>query len=78
MKITSISDNNLLVNINEKTKKPSNEVIIDIVEKCYNNASDTENIIVDKNGFISFTKYFKYFGSFILYDLSDEYDINER
>ena len=35
-------------------------------------------MIVDGNDFTSFTNFFKYVGSFISYDLSDEYDIKVR
>ena len=47
-------------------------------EDCYNKAVETKDIIVDGNGFTSFTKFFKYLGSFISYDLSDEYDNKVR
>ena len=33
---------------------------------------------MDKYGFITFTAYFKYFGSFISFILSNDYDVNER
>ena len=45
---------------------------------CYNKAVETKDIIVHGNGFTSFTKFFKYLGSFISYDLSDEYDNKVR
>ena len=48
------------------------------IEDCYNKALKTKDIIVDGNGFISFTKFFKYLGSFISYDLSGEYDDKVR
>lgn len=39
---------------------------------------EIKGIIGDGNGFISYPKIFKYLGSFISYDLSNEYDINVR
>ena len=37
-----------------------------IIEICYDKDIETDDIIVDKDGFITFTKYFKYLGSFLL------------
>ena len=45
-----------------------------IVEKAVEN----DNIIVQSVNFISFTKVFKYLGSWIEYNLCDEYDILQR
>lgn len=47
-------------------------------DRYYDNAMETHNIIVNKNGFIFFTKKIKYLESCLSYDLSDKYDINER
>ena len=52
--------------------------LLKIIEDQYNKASETKDMIVDGNDFISFTNFFKYVGSFISYDLSDEYDIKVR
>ena len=62
MKISSISENNIIVDINKK-KKFSDEAIKKMLEDCYNKASETKDIIIDGNGFISFTKFFKYLGN---------------
>ena len=75
MKITLISDNNVIVDIHEEKKKILNQVIKEIIERCYNNASETEIIIVGKNEFIFFTKYL---GLFISHDLSNESKFKER
>ena len=44
----------------------------------YDRDIEIEDIIVDKDGFISFTTYFKYLGSFIYFILNNDYDVNER
>ena len=49
-----------------------------IIERQYNIAPETKNFVICKNSFISFTKYFKYLGSYISFDLDDIYDINSR
>ena len=49
-----------------------------IIEVYYDKDTETEDIILDKDGFITFTKYFKYLGSFISFILNDDYDITER
>ena len=36
-----------------------------------------DDIIVDKDGFITFTKQVKYLGFYISFDLHDEFDIDE-
>ena len=74
MKISSTSENNMIVEVNEK-KKLSDEAI-QIKENCHSKALKTKDIIVEKNGFIFLSKFFKYLGFFISYDLSDECDIN--
>ena len=48
-----------------------------IIEIYYDKDIETDDIIVDKDGFITFTKYFKYLGSFISFILNDDYDIDE-
>ena len=47
-----------------------------IIEIYYDKDIETDDIIVDKDGFITFTKYFKYLGSFISFILNDDYDID--
>ena len=48
-----------------------------IIDKYYDKYEQTKNI-VNKCGFITFTKYFKYVGSWISYDLDDRCDIESR
>ena len=57
MTITSVSDDNALVDINEN-KKLLNEIMKEIINRCYDNVIKTHNMIVEKNGFISFANYF--------------------
>ena len=52
MTITSVSDDNALVDINEK-KKLLNEIIKEIINRCYDNVITTHNMIVDKKMVLS-------------------------
>ena len=48
-------------------------------EKLYWNSPNTNRIKLDQNGsFIDFTAHFKYLGSFISFDLTDDMDIKNR
>ena len=49
-----------------------------IIDKCYVKADETKKFVVNKNGYISFCLKFLYLGSWISYDLNDEYDIKAR
>ena len=49
-----------------------------IIEKYYDRFSKTKKYFLEDHGFISFNKLFKYLGSWISFDLSDEFDIEER
>ena len=50
MTITSVSDDNALVDINEN-KKLLNEIMKEIVNRCYDNVIKTHNMIVEKKWF---------------------------
>ena len=67
-----------LVDFEEKVKKIPLEKQKKILEKSYNDAEETENFVVNETGFISFTKHFKYLGSWISYDLNDLFDLEKR
>ena len=62
----------------KKKKRLSKDQIIKIIEVYYDKDTETEDILVDKGGIITFTKYFKYLGSFIYFILNDDHDIAER
>ena len=49
-----------------------------IYDKKYDNAEYTKPILVDESGMITFTRHFKYLGSYISYSLKDDYDIEHR
>ena len=49
-----------------------------INEKYYDRSSTTKKYFLEDHGFISFTNLFKYLGSWISFDLSNEFDIEER
>ena len=70
-------DENTIVEVKKK-KRLSKDQIIKIIEVYYDKDTETEDIIVDKDGFITFTKYFKYLGSFISFILNDDHDIAGR
>ena len=44
----------------------------------YDKAKETEPILVGDSGMITFTRHFKYLGSYMLYKLKDDYDIEHR
>ena len=46
-------------------------------DKKYDNSPDTA-IIKFKEGNVTFTRHFKYFGSYISYDLRDDHDVDSR
>ena len=48
------------------------------METYYDKDVETDDTIVDNDGLITLTKYFKYLGFIILLDLHDSIDINER
>ena len=50
----------------KKKRRLSKDQIIEIIEIYYEKDIETEDIIVDKYGFMTFTKYFKYLGYFSL------------
>ena len=43
----------------------------------YDNSPETQNATVE-DGYVEFTKHFCYLGSFILYNLKDDFDISQR
>ena len=49
-----------------------------IIGRCYVKANETKMFIVNKNGYVSFCLNFLYLGSWISYNLNDEYDIKAR
>ena len=49
-----------------------------IIKKYYDRSPKTKKYFLKEHGFISFTKLFKYLCSWISFDLSDEFDIEER
>ena len=76
---TSISQyNSSFLDLTKKKKKAPLKTMKLIIERQYNIAPETKNFVIYKNSFISFTKYFKYLGSYISFDLDDIYDINSR
>ena len=68
-----------LQEIDPKTKKRNLplKTVKYIVEKYYDKSKQTKDIVNDF-GFISFTKSFKYLGSWISYDFDDRYNIESR
>ena len=64
--------------MSKSKKRLSKDQIMKIIEVYYDKDTETEDIIVDKDGFITFTKYFKYLGSFFSFILNEDHDIAER
>lgn len=62
----------------KKKRKPSFKQMSRIIETYYDRSPKTKNYFLEVHGFMSFTKLFKYLGSCISFDLSDEFDIEER
>jgi hypothetical protein len=46
-------------------------------DACYDSIDETKSVKV-KDGFMTYTKHFKYLGSYISYSLQDDYDIKSR
>jgi hypothetical protein len=46
-------------------------------DACYDNIDETKSVKV-KDGFMLYTKHFKYLGSYISYSLQDDYDIKSH
>ena len=44
----------------------------------YADTKETKTILIGEFGMITFTIHFKYIGSYILYSLTDDYDIEHR
>ena len=44
----------------------------------YDNPKETKPIVIGESGMITFTRHFKYLGSYIAYSLKDDYDIEDR
>ena len=47
------------------------------MDKLYDDSEETNRIEIE-DGFVDFTKHFKYLGSFISYHMRDDYDIEKR
>ena len=46
-------------------------------DRSYNEANETKSVTASY-GFIKFTKHFRYIGSFVPYNLHDDYDVDRR
>ena len=44
----------------------------------YDDTKETKTFLIGKFGMITFTRHFKYIGSYISYSLKDDYDIEHR
>ena len=78
IQISSYRETFTLVKAGKKEKIITSDRLKKIIDDCYEKAVETDNIIVQLVSFISFTKVFKYLGSWISYNLCDEYDILQR
>ncbi len=63
--------------IASKRLKESDEAKMAREDACYDRIEETQLINV-RDGFMTYTKHFKYLGSHISYSLQDDYDIKSR
>jgi len=61
----------------EKKKEESERARTAREDKIYDGLEETQDLVV-ADGFVSFTKHFKYLGSYISYNLRDNYDLETR
>ena len=60
------------------TTKPKNKTLsLKKMDNLYDNLDETKRIHLD-DGYVDFTKHFKYLGNYISYHLRDDYDIDKR
>jgi hypothetical protein len=60
--------------IADKPSKESEKAKMSREDACYDKIDETQRVNV-KDGFMTYTKHFKYLGSYISYGLQDDYDI---
>ena len=60
--------------IADKPSKESEKAKMSREDACYDRIDETQRVNV-KDGFMTYTKHFKYLGSYISYSLQDDYDI---
>ena len=46
-------------------------------ETLYDNSPNTQRIMI-ADGFVDFVKHFKYLGSYVSFDLTDDFDIDKQ
>mgnify|MGYP006196714589 FL=1 len=63
--------------IADKPSKESEKAKMSREDACYDRIDETQRVNV-KDGFMTYTKHFKYLGSYISYSLQDDYDIKSR
>ena len=63
--------------IASKRSKESEEAKMSREDACYDRIDETQLVNV-RDGFMTYTKHFKYLGSHISYSLQDDYDIKSR
>lgn len=61
----------------EKAKAESEKAKVKQEDEVYDTLDEIKDIQVE-DGFVSYTKHFKYLGSYISYNLCDDYDIDAR
>ena len=70
------SSSSLLVTL--KQKKENRGTKQKRYDQKYDDAEETEPILIGESGMITFTRHFKYLGSYISYSLKDDYNIEHR
>ena len=71
------TENQAEMRIASKRSKESEEAKMAREDACYDRIDETQLVNV-RDGFMTYTKHFKYLGSHISYSLQDDYDIKSR
>ena len=62
----------------KKEEKENGKKKQKIYDQRYNDAEEIKTNLIGESGMITFTRHFKYLGSYISYSLKDDYDIEHR
>ena len=72
------TDSSYYIPIIPKQKKENGETRQKINDQMYDNAKETKPILIGESGIITFSRHFKYLGSYISYALKYYYEIEHR
>ena len=75
MYICSPTDSSYYLPVTLKQNKENGRTRQKIYDQKYNDSEETKPILIGESDMITFTRHFKYLGSYILDSLKDDYDI---